>query len=107
MPLRAPSGLPKSSNNPHTISGWFDISQFSPLPPLTLNTLSAYVNDLRGAGINKWDISAVKTVPITERIKLNLRAELYNAFNTTQFDSPNTTVTSTSFGRVTSAGIHA
>ena len=93
----------KSSNNPHRMTQWFDTSQFAPLPAFTLNTLSAYVNDLRGAGINKWDISLVKLVPITERIKLNLRAEFYNAFNTTQFASPNTTVTSTSFGRVTSA----
>ena len=91
----------KSSNNPHTISEWFDTSQFTPLPPYTLNTLSAYVNDLRGAGINLWDISLVKLVPITERIKLNVRAELYDAFNTTQFSSPNTTVTSASFGHVT------
>jgi hypothetical protein len=45
----------------------------------------------------------VKSVPITERARLNLRAEFYNAFNTTQFGSPNTTVTSASFGRVTSA----
>lgn len=93
----------KSSNNLHTISEWFDTTQFAPLPPYTLNTLSAYVNDLRAAGINKWDLSLVKSVPITERIKLNLRGEFYNAFNTTQFGSPNTTVTSTSFGRVTSA----
>ena len=93
----------KSSNNPHTITQWFDTTQFIPLPAFTLNTLSAYVNDLRGAGINKWDMTAVKSVPITERIKLNLRAEFYNAFNTTQFGTPNTTVTSTSFGRVTSA----
>ncbi len=91
----------KSSNNPHTISAWFDTSQFTPLPPYTLNTLSAYVNDQRGAGINLWDISLVKLVPITERIKLNVRAELYDAFNTTQFSSPNTTVTSANFGHVT------
>lgn len=93
----------KSGNNPHTIAQWFDTTQFTPLPPYTLNTLSAYVNDLRGAGINKWDISLVKLLPITERIKLNLRAEFYNAFNTTQFGNPNTSVTNTNFGRVTSA----
>jgi hypothetical protein len=93
----------KSSNSPHTISEWFDTTQFTPLPPFTLNTLSAYVPDVRGAGINKWDLSLVKSVPLTERVKLNFRGEFYNAFNTTQFGSPNTTVTSTSFGRVTSA----
>ena len=42
-------------------------------------------------------------MPITERIKFNFRAEFYNAFNGAQFGNPNTTVTSTSFGRVTSS----
>jgi hypothetical protein len=93
----------KSSNNPHTITEWFDTTQFTPLPAYTLATLSPYVNDLRAAGINKWDLSAGKSVPITERIRLNLRAEFYNAWNGTQFGSPNTTVTSGSFGHVTSA----
>ena len=91
----------KSSNNPHTIIEWFDTTQFTPLPPFTLNTLSAYVNDVRGAGVNIWNITAAKRVPITERVKLNLRAEFYDAFNMPQFGNPNTTVTSASFGQVT------
>jgi hypothetical protein len=42
-------------------------------------------------------------MPIAERIKFNFRAEFYNAFNTVQFGSPTTSVTSATFGRVTSA----
>jgi hypothetical protein len=93
----------KNDDSPHTIQQWFNTSQFSPLPPFTLVTLSSLVEDLRAYGINKWDISAVKNMSLTEGMKFNFRAEFYNAFNTVQFGSPSTSVTSATFGRVTSA----
>jgi hypothetical protein len=46
---------------------------------------------VRGPGINNWDISLVKSLGIFERLNLQFRAELYNAFNHTQFSSINTT----------------
>jgi hypothetical protein len=50
---------------------------------LTYGTMSKTL--LRGPGINNWDIAVFKNFPITERWKLQVRAELYNAFNHTQF----------------------
>jgi hypothetical protein len=100
------SGAVRTTQNdasPHTIQQWFNTSQFIALPPFTLTTLSSLVEDLRAYGINKWDLTAAKNIPLTERIRFNLRAEFYNAFNTTQYGSPNTSVTSSTFGRVTSA----
>jgi hypothetical protein len=40
---------------------------------------------LRGPGINNWDIAVYKNFPIREPMKLQFRAEFYNAFNHTQF----------------------
>jgi hypothetical protein len=42
---------------------------------------------LRLPGINNWDTVLVKSIPIRERIRMQLRCELYNAFNHTQFSS--------------------
>jgi hypothetical protein len=42
---------------------------------------------LRQPGTNNWDITAAKNIPIAERVRLQFRCELYNAFNHTQFSS--------------------
>jgi hypothetical protein len=95
----------KSASDPKTVDRWFDISQFAPEAPFTLNTLSIQLNDLRAPGINKWDLTAMKKIRITERVEFRLQGEFYNAFNKALFDVPNTTVTSPNFGRITAVVI--
>jgi hypothetical protein len=41
-----------------------------------------------GPGINNWDMALVKDTAISERVNLQLRAELFNIFNHTQFLGP-------------------
>jgi hypothetical protein len=94
--------LYESGNNPQTIDQWFDVKQFAPQQPFTLRTLSTYLADLRAPMLNKWDITAMKGFRIREGVELKFRAEFYNAFNHTNFAGPNTTVTSSNFGRITS-----
>jgi len=55
----------------------------------------------RGQPLNLWDLSLTKNFSITERFKLQTRAEFLNAFNHPQFNDPNTDPTSSSFGKVT------
>lgn len=93
--------LSVSNNNPRVVDQWFDRSQFAPREPFTLRALSSRIADLRAPGIRKWDLTLQKSIPITERVNFKLAGEFYNAFNTTHFGAPNTTVTSTSFGRIT------
>ena len=38
---------------------------------------------------------------VREKISFKMQGEFYNAFNRTHMGTPNTTVTSTSFGRIT------
>lgn len=40
-----------------------------------------------------WDISAFKNIPMGASRRLQLRVELYNAFNTEQWTGTNTTAT--------------
>jgi hypothetical protein len=56
--------------------------------------------NLRGPRASNFDISLFKNVPLTEKLRMQFRAEAFNAFNHVQFANPNTTITSNTFGRI-------
>jgi hypothetical protein len=60
-------------------------------------------NSLRGP--NSWtvDMNIGKTFRITERITLQVRADMFNAFNHPNWGNPNTDIVNSLFGRITSA----
>lgn len=63
-------------------------------------------NPLYGPGIDKWDLGIEKIfpIPIREAMRLQFRGEFFNAFNHTQFNPPNSAVTSgANFGLISSA----
>jgi hypothetical protein len=82
-------------------SKWFDTSAYAPTLPRTLG--NAGVGTERGPGFKVYDVSFQKQFPITERVKFELRGEFINLFNTPQFQSPNRTATSATFGELTGA----
>jgi hypothetical protein len=92
----------RSDNNPKTLKQWFDVTQFIAREPFTLAYTSSRIADLRGDGLKKWDLTLLKKTQIKERLNFEFRAEFYNAWNTTMFGPPNTTVNSASFGLVNS-----
>lgn len=56
-----------------------------------------------GPGLQNWDIAAIKNFQIGERIKLQFRGELFNAFNHVNFTSSGlvTNVDASNFGSLT------
>jgi len=58
--------------------------------------------DIRTDGIYNFDLSVFKNFHATERLNIQFRAEAFNAFNTPRFGGPNTSVTSSSFGVISS-----
>ena len=90
-----------TNKDPHLVDQWFDPTQIVPQQPFTLRAFSSRTTDLRAPGINKWDLTVQKSVVVREKISFKLQAEFYNAFNRTHLGTPNTTATSTSFGRIT------
>jgi hypothetical protein len=47
-------------------------------------------NYLRGPGFFQWDLSGMKNFPITEKINLQFRADLFNILNHPNFANPDT-----------------
>ena len=66
---------------------------------------SATMNMLRGNGINSADMGIFKNFVFRERLRFEFRGELFNAFNHTNFASPNTSVENPNFGRTFSTSI--
>lgn len=58
-------------------------------------------NAVRGFGLFQTDLAIRREFGLTERLKLYLRAEAFNVFNTPNFGSPNTTLTNPLFGEST------
>lgn len=56
---------------------------------------------IRADGQARWDFSAIKNFQIKERVKVQYRAEVLNAWNHPNLLTPNTTPTNTSFGAIT------
>jgi len=81
---------------------YFDITAFSQPAPFTFGNLSATLPDIRTDGVRNFDLSLLKVFKPGESMKLQFRVELLNAFNTPRFGGPNTSVTSSSFGVITS-----
>ena len=80
---------------------WFDPTAFANPAFGTFGTVSR--GTLIGPGINNWDMTFGKSFRISERTRVQFRAELYNAFNHTQFLGVAANLaTPTAFGNVTS-----
>jgi hypothetical protein len=61
-----------------------------------------YAN-LRADGVNNLDASLFKNTQIAERLTLQIRCEMFNVLNRTQFNGPELNPTNNNFGRITSA----
>lgn len=84
------------------LNRYFDTSVFSQPTAFTFGNVSPRVPDLRVDGVRNFDLSLFKDFAPVERLRLQFRAEMLNAFNTPRFGGPNTSVTSSSFGVITS-----
>jgi Carboxypeptidase regulatory-like domain len=86
---------------PKSISGyWISPDTFSKTQPVDREGTSGR-NAFYGPGLRTGDISLFKTLSLTERLKTELRAEVFNVTNTPQFANPDTTITDANFGRIT------
>ena len=67
------------------------------------NTFGNYpYNGMFGPQFINQDLSAVKSFTIKERWRFSIRAEAFNVFNHTNLGTPNTNITDSTAGQITS-----
>ena len=84
------------------LNRYFDTSVFSQPAAFTFGNLSTRLPDIYSDGIRNFDLSLFKEFALRERLKAQFRGEFLNAFNTPRFSGPDTSVTSQTFGRISS-----
>ena len=96
LPVDTPNYTPGSLNisDPRNRQKpYFNTSLFTPEALGTLG--NARRRFFAGPGLNNWDIALLKDTAIKEGMNLEFRAELFNAFNHTQFGQPDGNITDT------------
>lgn len=82
-----------STSNPYQ---QFDVTAFA-IPSTGSTGFESGRNFLRRAPINSWDLSLAKRFRFKEKAEVELRFDAFNAFNHTQFDNVNGTLTVVGF----------
>ena len=102
------------------IDNFLNINCITSPPVITADGGTAFgnigVGAVRGPDQRNFDIVVVKNTRLTERVGLDFRAELCNAFNTPQFANPNnlnagasisgTFVPTATFGQITATNVN-
>jgi len=85
-----------------TIGAWFNTAAFVKQAAGTLGNTGR--NALRGPGSWNLDMALSRSFPVREKIKLDIRWELFNVLNHARFNNPGTSLGSgTTFGIITTA----
>ncbi len=83
------------------LNKYFDTSVYSQPAAFTFGNVGPTVN-IRNDGVKNFDLSLFKQFAPLEKMRVQFRVEALNAFNTPRFGSPTTSVTSNTFGQITS-----
>lgn len=69
---------------------WFNPNAFKLQPLGTYGNVGKGI--MRGPGLKEWDMSVFKTTTLTERAKLQFRAEFFNITNSVNLNTPSLTI---------------
>jgi hypothetical protein len=80
-----------------SVDRWFDTTAFTAVP--RFGNLGR--NVVIGPGFNNTDFSVLKNTRLSERIRMQFRAEFFDLFNHANFGPPGNVVGTPTFGRIT------
>ncbi len=96
VPGQDPNAEPEGGR---TEQRWFNTAAFS--RPATNSLGNSPRNSLEGPGYFNTDLSLFKNIRFGRKIRLQLRAEAFNLFNTKNYRTIDSNITSANFGAVT------
>jgi len=101
-PIRANyTGQPVFDANSRTADRWFNTAAFSTPAAFTFGNVGR--NTVYGPGRQTLDLALQREFAMTETVKLQVRAEAFNALNHTNLGTPNRFVNTPQFGTITEA----
>ena len=101
-PIRANyTGQPVFGAGTHTADRWFNPAAFASPAAFAFGNVGR--NSIYGPGLQTLDVALHREFGVTERIKLQFRAEFFNALNHTNLGTPNRFVNTPQFGTITEA----
>jgi len=100
--LERPNLVGNPNAGPRTASEWFNTAAF--VLPAQDNFGNAGRNIVAGPGLADFDLSVQKEEPLHDQMRLQLRFDVYNSLNHSNFNLPGRIFGSANFGVVTSAG---
>lgn len=81
-----------------TVDRWLNKDAFTNIPAFTFGNAPRNLPRTRTDGLTNFDVSLFKNISLTERFRLQVRAEAFNISNTTTFGSPSSNINATDFG---------
>ena len=94
-------GDPTLPADQRTPNQWFNTAAFAIAPQFTLGTASR--NPVRGPAYRDVDLALMRRIPVGGGRSIELRGEVFNLFNTPNFNQPNAVAGAANFGTITSA----
>jgi hypothetical protein len=87
------------------ITQYFNTAAFVPLNSVPRGIYGDAKRGLiYGPGDAVTDLALLRNIGVRGDVSVQMRAEFFNLFNQVNFGNPNTTLSSTTFGRITGAG---
>jgi len=101
-PIRANyTGQPVFGSGTHTADRWFNTAAFTTPAAFTFGNVGR--NTVYGPGRQTLDLALQREFAVNETIKLQIRAEAFNALNHANLGTPNRFVNTPQFGTITEA----
>jgi hypothetical protein len=94
-------GDPRLPRGERTLARWFNTGAFANPRPFAFGNSPRSL--LRGPALITTDVTIEKSVPVTGRVKLDLRVEAYNVLNRVNYNVPGVALGAPDFGVITSA----
>jgi hypothetical protein len=94
-------GNPVLPASERSTARWFDTGAFRQAPQFTIGNSSR--NPVVGPGYRALDVMLGKTFPVSERVRMEFRAEAFNVLNTPPLGNPNGSLGNPAFGTITTA----
>jgi len=95
------TGQPVFGPGTGNTNAWFNPSAFATTAAYTFGDVGR--NTVYGPGMQTMDIALTRSFAVAERLRLQMRAEAYNALNHSNWGTPNRFVNTPQFGSITEA----